>query len=155
ARSTIDRSICSRPLTDQAVIAIENTRLFEEVQARTRDATEALEYQTATSDVLEAISRSPTDAQPVFDMIAKSAARLCAAQFCHVFRSDGDLIYFVASYGHSPQVAEAIEGKYPMRPGRGTVVARAISSGSIEEISDLHADPDYVHADLAARQTLA
>jgi signal transduction histidine kinase len=141
---------------DQAVIAIENTRLFEEVQARTRDATEALEYQTATSDVLEAISRSPTDAQPVFDMIAKSAARLCTAQFCHVFRFDGDLIHFVASYGHSPQVAERMQmqGGYPMHPGRGTAAARAIASGSIEEISDVHADTEYVHGSIAAMASI-
>jgi hypothetical protein len=76
----------AKTFANPAVIAIENTRLFEEVQARMRDATEAMEYQTATSDLLKAISRSPTDAQPVFDMIAKSAARLCSAQFCHVFR---------------------------------------------------------------------
>jgi GAF domain-containing protein len=136
---------------DQAVIAIENTRLFEEVQARTRDATEALEYQTATSDVLEAISRSPTDAQPVFNMIAKSAARLCAAQFCHVFRFDGELIHFVASHGHSAEALEATptQGNYPMHPGRGTAAGRAIASGSIEEISDVHADPEYLHGDIA------
>ena len=77
---------------DQAVIAIENTRLFEEVQRRTLEATDALEYQTATSDVLDIISRSPTDVQPVFDTIAQSSARLCKAQFCHVFRYDGHLI---------------------------------------------------------------
>src|SRR5262249_34540909 len=113
-----------KTFADQAVIAIENTRLFEEVQARTRDATEALEYQAATSDVLEAISRSPTDAGPVFDMIAKSAARLCAAQFCHVFRFDGELIHFVASHGHSAEALEATQGNYPMHPGRGTAAAR-------------------------------
>ncbi|HJZ77987.1 MAG TPA: GAF domain-containing sensor histidine kinase, partial [Vicinamibacterales bacterium] len=144
---------------DQAVIAIENTRLFDEVQARTRDATEALEYQTATSDVLESISRSPTDAQPVFEMIAKSAARLCAAQFCHVFRFDGELIHFVASYGHSTQVAETMQmgrwGGYPMHAGRGTAAARAIASGSIEEISDVHADPEYVHGNIAAMASIS
>jgi two-component system, NtrC family, sensor kinase len=89
---------------DQAVIAIENTRLFEEVQARTREATDrsielakALEHQIATREVLSIISRSPTNVQPVFDTIAQSAAHLCKARFCHVFRFDGTLIHFVAS----------------------------------------------------------
>src|SRR5262249_10938466 len=74
---------------DQAVIAIENVRLFDEVQARTRELTESLEYQTATGDILRVISSSPTDVQPVFDMIAESAWRLCEAQFCFVYRFDG------------------------------------------------------------------
>ena len=95
---------------DQAVIAIENARLFEEVQARTAELQESLEYQTATSDVLNAISRSPTDVQPVFDMIANSAARLCKARFCHVFQFDGELIHFVAHHGLDEQAREQIRG---------------------------------------------
>ena len=93
---------------DQAVIAIENTRLFEEVQERTREVSEALEYQMATSDVLDVISRSPTNVQPVFHMIAQSAARLCSAQFCHVFRFDGEHLHFAAEHGLSREGAEAI-----------------------------------------------
>src|ERR1700730_6647242 len=78
------RSSWSKRFADQAVIAIENVRLFDELN-------EALEQQTATSDILRILSSSLTDAQPVFDTIAKSAARLCKAQFCLVFRFDGEL----------------------------------------------------------------
>src|SRR5262249_42588268 len=77
---------------DQAVIAIENVRLFDEVQAQKRELSDALEHQTATSEVLNVITRSPTDAQPVFDAIVQSAARLCEAMFSVVFLYDGDLL---------------------------------------------------------------
>ena len=135
---------------DQAVIAIENTRLFEEVQARTRDATEALEYQTATSDVLEAISRSPTDAQPVFETIAQSAARLCNAHFCNVFRFDGHLIHFAASYGASAEFRDEKRTRSPVVPSRGFAAARAILDNAVTEIADICADADFDHWRIAS-----
>src|SRR5262244_908203 len=122
---------------DQAVIAIENTRLFEEEQASKRELKESLEYQTATGEVLGVISRSPTDIQPVFNTIARSAAELCKAQFCHVFRFDGVLIHFVASHGLSPIGAEAMRTKYPMPPGRASAAARTIRTATVEEIPDV------------------
>jgi PAS domain S-box-containing protein len=134
---------------DQAVIAIENTRLFEEVQARTREVTEALEYQTATSEILGVISRSPTDVQPVFDMIAQSTARLCQAQFCHVFRYDGELIHVAAHHGLTPEGAQALQSVFPIAPGRASASARSILSGVVEEIPDVHSDPDYQHGSVA------
>src|SRR5262249_29490185 len=77
---------------DQAVIAIENVRLFQELQARNRELTEALEQRTATSEILRVISSSPTDVQPVFSAIVESAVRLCGARDGAVFRFDGELV---------------------------------------------------------------
>src|SRR6266700_2581731 len=84
----------------------------------TRDLSEALEHQTATSEILGVISSSPTDIQPVFDTIAQSAARLCKAQFCHVFRFDGELMHFAASHGLPPEGVEVMRSAGPRRPGR-------------------------------------
>jgi len=134
---------------NQAVIAIENTRLFEAEQASKRELQESLEYQIATGEVLGVISRSPTDVQPVFNTIARSAAQLCKAQFCHVFRFDGVLIHFVASHGLSPKGAEAMRAKYPMPPGRASAAARSILTATVEEIPDVDADPDFEHGDVA------
>src|SRR5215470_12779556 len=99
-----------KTFADQAVIAIENTRLFEEVQARNRalaDAnkqlTETLEQQTATSKILRVILRSPTDVQPVFESTVESAARLCDAEIALIYRFDGEFLRLVASYNASPQ----------------------------------------------------
>jgi hypothetical protein len=96
------------------------TDLQEQVAALTRELTEAreqltetLEYQTATGEVLNVISRSPTDVQPVFDMIAESAARLCEGQFCFVYRFDGQLLHFVAHHSLTPEVLEMNRRAYP------------------------------------------
>ena len=115
----------------------------EERDRLARELAEALEHQAATSEVLSIISRSPTDAQPVFDMIAKSAARLCGAQFCHIFRFDGELIHFVAHHGLPPERVETLRRTYPIPPGRRSATARAILNRDIEQIADVQADPDY------------
>jgi GAF domain-containing protein len=128
---------------DQAVIAIENTRLFEEVKDRTRELQGSLEYQTATSEILNVISKSPTDVQPVFQAIAHSAARLCDAKFCHVFRFDGEHLHFAAEHGLTVEGAEAIRRLPPLLPSRRSGVTRSILSGTVEEIPDVLADPEY------------
>ena len=154
ARSTVrpftDKQIeLVSTFADQAVIAIENVRLFEEVQARTAELQESLEYQTAISDVLEVIGRSPSELQPVFHTIARSAAHLCAAQFCHVFRFDGNLLHFEAHHGLSPEGLDALRKVYPLAPGRDSAAGRSIVNAAVEQIADVRSDPDYVYGGLA------
>jgi two-component system, NtrC family, sensor kinase len=133
----------------QAVIAVENTRLLSELRQRTDDLTESLEQQTATSEVLSVISSSVADAQPVFEIIARSVARLCDSRFCHVFRFDGKLIEFAATYGYDAEAIDALRRAYPIPPGRKSAAARAILNGVIEQIPDINADPEYEHHDTA------
>src|SRR5262249_9142932 len=106
---------------DQAVIAIENVRLFKELEARNRDL-------TATSEILQVISGSPTDTQPVFETIAANAARLCAAVWGAVFRFDGELIHLVAHHNLGADELAAMGRLFPVPSGQGGVTARAIAS---------------------------
>src|SRR5579872_3153941 len=113
------------------------------VQLR-RELAEALDRQTATAEILDIIARSPGDAQPVFETIARSAARLCKAQFCYVFRFDGALIHFAAQYGYARTPENFLAG-YPLPPGRTSAATRSVLTGAIEHIPDVTADPDYAH----------
>src|SRR5262249_9660064 len=94
---------------DQAVIAIENTRLFEEVQARNNELRVALEQQTATSELLNVIGRSTFDLQPVFEMLIESAVKLCGATRGFVARFDGRLLRFAAGYNVTPELRDYFE----------------------------------------------
>ncbi|HEY7141532.1 MAG TPA: GAF domain-containing protein, partial [Methylomirabilota bacterium] len=132
-----------KTFADQAVIAIENVRLFKELEARNRDLTETLEQQTATSEILRVISSSPTDVQPVFRAIVESAIRLCAARFGAVFRFDGELVHLVAHQNLTAENVQVLERLYPMRPSRGQGSGRAILSGAAVQIEDALADPEY------------
>src|SRR5262245_20455408 len=128
---------------DQAVIAIENVRLFDEVQARTRELSEALEHQTATSEVLNVITRSPTDAQPVFGAIVESAARLCEAVFSGIFLYDGDLLHVTATNNFTRELLNRLSQMYPKRPDRSVLAGRAVLDGKIVHVHDLLADREY------------
>src|SRR4029077_15996768 len=134
---------------DQAVIAIENVRLFKELETRNRDLTEALEQQTATAEVLRVISCSQTDVQPVFDTIVRSAVRLCNGLFCSLLRFDGELIYNVAQHNYTPEALEEVHRIYPTRPTRALPSGRAILERAVVHIPDVEVDPDFQNGSLS------
>ena len=134
---------------DQAVIAIENARLLNELQARNASLTEALEQQTATSEILQVISRSPTDILPVFDIIAERALGLCEAEVVAVTRFDGELIHLGAIRGSSPAGVDALRHTFPMPPSAAGGAARAIRDRAIVHIPDVTTDPQYRIQDAA------
>jgi GAF domain-containing protein len=130
---------------DQAVIAIENVRLFDEVQAKTRDLEEALQQQTATADVLKVISRSAFDLQAVFDTLTASAVELCGAFSGSICVRDGDVYRYRGNAGPGLSAAMAqYLAEHPATPGRGSIVGRVLLLGGVEEIPDVLEDADYV-----------
>jgi GAF domain-containing protein len=135
---------------DQAVIAIENVRLFDEVQARTRELSETLEQQTATADVLKVISSSLNDLRPVFETIGHRSEKLCDAEISVISMVDGDQIHLVSIHGVSEEGIEAVRRVYPMRRDDETLTARAIRSATICHVPDVLNDPLY-HSKQAAR----
>ncbi len=128
---------------DQAVIAIENVRLFKELEARNADLTEALERQTATSEILKVISSSPTNVQPVFDAIVASAVQLCRARIGAVFQFDGQMLHFVAHHNFTPAQLATLRSMHPRPPQRDTVSGRAILNQAVVQIEDVMVDREY------------
>ncbi|HLG85524.1 MAG TPA: GAF domain-containing protein, partial [Bradyrhizobium sp.] len=126
---------------DQAVIAIENARLFDELQARTRDLTEALQQQTATADVLKVISRSTFDLQTVLETLIKSAVELSGANRGSIFLRDGDVFPLKAASSTTPEFLQYWAAN-PPRAGRGSATSRVIASGKVEIIPDVLEDPE-------------
>ncbi len=114
---------------DQAVVAIENTRLFNETR-------EALDRQTATSEVLQVIGRSITDVQPVFDIIAERAARLTGADNGFVFRYDGSMIHIASTFGIRQEGVAAAQRAFPMPAGEGSITAQAVRDGRVTQTAD-------------------
>ena len=134
---------------DQAVIAIENVRLFDEVQARTRDLTESLEQQTATSEVLKVISSSPGELQPVFETILENATRICEAKFANLFLYETNSFRIAAQLNAPPAYAERwrrqptlMVSDNPQNP-----LTRLVASKNVVAITDLMAEQGYIDRD--------
>jgi two-component system NtrC family sensor kinase len=127
---------------DQALIAIENVRLFAELEARTKDLAESLQQQTATADVLKVISRSAFDLQTVLQTLVESAARLCEADKATITRQKDGVFFRAESFGFSREFMDYVRD-IPVAPNRGSATGRALLEGVVVHIPDVQTDPDY------------
>ena len=144
-----------RPFTDkqielvqnfasQAVIAIENTRLLNELRQRTDDLSEALEQQTATSEVLEIISSSPGELEPVFQAMLVNATRICEAKFGNLFLYDGTEYRSVATHGVPPAWAEFLQRNPVIRPNPDVPLGRVAMTKQVVHIADIRMEQAYI-----------
>jgi GAF domain-containing protein len=135
---------------DQAVIAIENVRLFDEVQARTGALSEALEQQTAASEVLGIISRSPGELQPVFQAMLENAARICDANFGTLLLYEDGAYRMAAMHGAPPAWREKRAREPTFRPGPSNALARLAATKQVQHVPDLREHQGYLERDPAA-----
>jgi GAF domain-containing protein len=130
----------------QAVIAIENARLLNELRQRTNDLTESLEQQTATSDVLQIISSSPGELEPVFQAILANATQICGAKFGTLYLYDGDAFHATAFHNAPPAFIEARE-RAPLRPTPDTTLGRAAMTKQVVQFVDIRKRETYIRGD--------
>jgi len=146
-----------RPFTDkqidlvttfanQALIAIENVRLLEAEQQRTRELSASLQQQTATADVLKVISRSAFDLKSVLQTLVESAGRLCGADYATISRQKDGVLFFAEAYGYSSEFIEYVKAM-PVERGRGTATGRALLERRVIHIADVLADANYTWAE--------
>src|SRR5262252_6835890 len=133
-----------KTFADQAVIAVENVRLFTELGARNSELRVALEQQTATSELLKVIGQSTFDLQPVFETLAENAVKLCDSKRAHVFRFDGEVLRAVVAHNASPELKAYIE-EHPIVPGRGSAAGRAALERRSVHVHDIITDPEYTY----------
>ena len=137
-RPFTDRQIALlQTFADEAVIALENVRLFTDLQTSNRELTAGLEQQTATSEILRAITHAPTDTQPVFDTIVRSAATLCHAAVSAVFLTDGQMVFAPANYGSSPEALDAVRARFPRPLDMESSGGAAILTRSVVHVPDI------------------